>query len=247
MTLRLPRYCSSSTATTSSLAAKKLSWAALKRAHSLSSSDAAGPAGAAPLVHEPLERARGGGPVGARRERLGLGDELLLGALRVGVLRVETGEVAATGLVEAVAGGAEPLPQVRLRLAVETRGRALVGLPLVEQLAHPGAARLPLDAVLRLTGDRLGLGHDLLALGRGRDAGLGPVLLLDVALGGHAGLDLVELGGEGVEVADDGRVLDLRGKGLESFGDVLGRHLGLREALLEEHGRGEQPSYLRAK
>ena len=58
-------------------------------------------------------------------------------------------------------------------------------------------------------------------------AGLGAVLLLDVALGGEAGLDLVELGGEGVEVADDGRVLDLRREGLEPFGDVLGRDLGL--------------------
>ena len=117
--------------------------------------------------------------------------------------------MAAAGLVEAVAGGAEPLPQARLGLAVETGGRALVRLPLVEQLAHPGAAGLPLDLVLGLAGDRLGLGDDRLALGRGRGAGaLRSALLLDVALGGQAGLDLVELGGEGVEVADDGRVLD---------------------------------------
>ena len=146
----------------------------------------------------------------------------------------------ATRLVEAVAGRAEPGPQGGLGLAVESGGGALVRLPLVEQLPHTGAARLPLDLAFWLSGDGLGLGDDRLALGRGRGAGLCPVLLLDRALARDARLDLVELGGEGVEVTDDGCVLDLRGQRLEAVGDVLRRHLRERETLLEEDGRGEE-------
>ena len=112
LTARLPRNSSSSAATTSSLAAKKLSCAALKRSHSASSSARLARPARRQSVHQPLERAGRGRPVGARRQRLGLGDQAPPWRPwpRPG-LPSSCGEVDAARLVEAVAGGAEPLPQ----------------------------------------------------------------------------------------------------------------------------------------
>ena len=117
---------------------------------------------------------------------------------------------------------------------------ALVLLPLLEQLAHPGAAALPLDLVLGLAGDLLGLGHDGLALGRGHRAGGVALGGLGLLAGGDGLGDLGDLGLEHGEVADDvglGRVLAELG---QSLGRVLGGQVGGRDALVQQVGRGEQ-------
>ena len=171
LTARLPRNSSSSLAAISSLAAKKASWAALKRSHRASSSAReARPAWRQRSISRLNAPAVGPQSV-LDRERLGLVDELLLGGLGLGLGGLELGEVDPAGLVEGVAGLAEPLPEGPSVSRSSRAPGALVLLPLVEQLAHPGAAALPLDLALGLAGDLLGLGHDRLALDARRRRG----------------------------------------------------------------------------
>ncbi len=122
-----------------------------------------------------------------------------LARLRLLALRVEGGEVGAAAAGEAVPGGREPLPQLAVGLLVD----AADGLPLVEDLLEPVAGRLPAGRLGRellglldqrgLAGQRLGAGG---LAGGARLAGL---------LLGDRG-ELVEPGGEAVDVADDVRL-----------------------------------------
>ena len=111
----------------------------------------AGPARRLPGPHQ-LPVGRGGrAPVGRGGQRLGLGDQLLLARLGLLALLLQAGEVGLAPLGERVAGRGQPLPQRGLHRPVGPWR----GLPLLQQLAHPLAADLPVR----------GLGRDLLGLG----------------------------------------------------------------------------------
>jgi len=86
---------------------------------------------------------------------------------------------------------------------------ALGLLPLVEQGAHPLATGLPLGGGRRLRGDLLGLGDDGLARDGGLGPGGGPVLGLEGPLGLQAGLDPLDGGLQGGDVADHPGGLDV--------------------------------------
>ena len=169
----------SRSAKTPARAAKKASWAARKRVQSASSTERVRAPGGLPPVEQVAHLGGRGAPVGGGGERLGLGDQGLLGLLRGGPLLGQCGEVRAPAPVEGVAGRAEALPQRLLGGPVDPRR----GLPLVEQLLEPLARGLPLLAV----GERLGLGDQRLAggerlgLGRGLLGGRGAAQLADRA------------------------------------------------------------------
>src|SRR5690606_9524031 len=114
-----------------------------------------------PLRHEVAVQACGVAPVGARRQRLGLRDQLLLGRLRGVVALLEVGEEVPALAVERGAGVAEPLPEGLLRRAVDARAGALRLLPALEegsQLLARGAplhlARVGRGDLLRCLDDR---------------------------------------------------------------------------------------------
>ena len=238
MTARLARNSSSSWADTASLAAKKESWAALKRSHRASSSAReARPAWRQRSMSRLKAPALGPQSVLVASASASA-DERLLGGLGLGLAALELGEVHAARLVEAVAGRGEPLPQRGLDVALEPDAAPLVLLPLVEQRAHPRSAGLPLDLALRLGGDRLGLGDDPLALGGRGGAG-------SVALGGlgllarrRGGVDLGQLGLERGQVADDVRLGAVLAQLGQRLGRVLARQVRRRDPLVQQVGGG---------
>src|SRR6202044_2771294 len=106
---------------------------------------AVGAAGLLPRAPELTERRRGRPPVGRRSERLGLGGQFLLARPGFLALLLEAGEIRLSALGGGGARRGQPLPQRGLDRAVAAR----CGLPLVEQLAHPLAADLPVRGLGR--------------------------------------------------------------------------------------------------
>ena len=133
-------------------------------------------------------------PVGAGRQLLGLGDELLLGGLGLGLGALELGEVHPPGLVEAVAGRAEPLPQRRLGLAVEL-GTAALHAPSTHPAGRACGRRWPSTGSCSRAGPAMDSASATSA-SRCAAAGLagGPALgVLGAALGLHGGGDGLHL------------------------------------------------------
>ncbi len=192
-----------------------------------------GPPGSLPPAHQLAERAGGRAPVGRSGQGLGLAAQLLLAGLDVLPLGFQGGEEGLAPLGERVAGRGQPLPQHRLGGPVGVRGR----LPLLEQLAHPLAAALPVGG---LGGDLLGLGDDpLLDL-----LGLHPRLLA-----GHLGLlaavaDILgqplQAGPQAVQVTERVGVADGADQTLDGRSGLGGRHVSGADPLFEQNHLGLQ-------
>jgi hypothetical protein len=150
------------------------------------------------------------------------------------VRAVERSEVGATRLVERVAGHAEALPETGFHVLVEARTAALVGLPLVQELTHPGATGLPLDLLFGLSADLLGLGDERLTLGGRRKFGGRPSHRVGLAAHDDGSVDLVELTVQGGEIADDTGLDDLSAQLAHGVGGLLGRHLRVSDPLLQQ-------------
>src|SRR5690606_33325105 len=191
-----------------------------------------------PARHQVAVGARRGAPVGRALELLGLRDDLLLEALRLGVARLELGEEVPAVAVEGRARGREPLPQRVLDLAVDPRAGLLGGLPAVEQGAQRLPGLLPLGLLGVARGDRLGLLDDRGArddgfLLRGRAGGLDR----GAALGGDLAQPL-EPGTQPREVTDGRGLGGLLGELLERLVDLLDRQVGRAEPRLEKADLG---------
>ena len=74
-----------------------------------------------------------------------MADQSLLAGADALALFFERGEVSLAPLGETIPGRGQPLPEGSLRGPVAPRG----GLPLLQQLAHPLAARLPVGGIGR--------------------------------------------------------------------------------------------------
>ena len=132
-------------------AEKNVSWAALNRCHSVSSTSLAARPAAFHSVSRSRNAAAVGAPVGGVGQLLGAFAQRLLGLAGAGALAVELGEMRTAAAVERLAGRRVALPQRVVGLAVQAGDRA----PLVEDLAQPVARGLPLR---RVGGELLGLG-----------------------------------------------------------------------------------------
>ena len=237
LTARLARNSSSSAAETSSLAAKKASWAVRKRSQRASSS------------------AREARPA-ARQRSISC-----LKARAVGVqsVLVESSSASATSSSLVARASARLVSrsanQARRALSKELRAwlkrchradsvalsslaperwccfhwssRARIRSPLVFHCVEAG----------RLAGDLLGLGDDGLALRGGLGPGRGALLGLVGPLGLQAGLDPLDGGVQGRDVADDPGGLDVLLEGGQAVGDLLGGDVGVGQPGLEQVGR----------
>ena len=85
--------------------------------------------------------------------------------------RVRLGEEGLPRRVDGAASGAEALPQLLAHRLREARAARLVGLPALEELVELAADLLPVHLRQIAGGDRLGGGHDRLALGDGAGEG----------------------------------------------------------------------------
>jgi hypothetical protein len=189
--------------------------------------------GPLPLAHQLAERAGGRPPLGRGRQRLGLGAQILLAGPHVLPLGLQRREVRLAPLGERVTGGGQPLPQHGLGGPLGVRGR----LPLIQQLAHPLAAALP---VRRLGGDLLGLGDDPLLDLLGLHPGLLPGRLgFLAALADVLGQPL-QAAAQPLQVAQRVRLADGLDQPLDRRRGLGGRHVGSRDPLLEQHHLGLQ-------
>ncbi len=129
--------------------------------------------GRLPLVHQRSVLGARGRPFGGVDERLGLGHDRFLALPGLGSLLVERGEVSGPALVELLARGGDPLPQVGVGAAVHPRDRPEVDGDRTEPLSDG----LPVGAA----GEALALGDErLLRLHRGG----GPLGALGLSLRG---------------------------------------------------------------
>src|SRR5699024_9656675 len=129
---------------------------------------ARGARGTLPLGHEVLVLLGHGAEIGRCRQRLRLGDDLLLDPLALGVELVEFGEERLALVLEGRPCLREAAPQLLIDRARQARTVALHILPLCEQLTQTRARLLPLELRRILLGQSLGLGDELpTVLGRG--------------------------------------------------------------------------------
>src|SRR5690606_29920137 len=173
-------------------------------------------------------------PVGARRQRLRLRDELLLGGLGGGVALLELREVVPALAVERGPRVAEALPERLLARPVDTRARALRLLPALEQGAQLLARGAPLHAARVGRGDLL-RGLDDLGTRRERGGLGGGALRLELAAALRRGTaQRVDPRPQPVEVAHRGRLRGLLREARERLVDLLDGQVRAREAGLEE-------------
>ncbi|GAA5608054.1 hypothetical protein Sgri01_06411 [Streptomyces griseus] len=171
-----------------------------------------------PLGHQ-VAVARGGGhPVRGTGQRLGLGDQLLLGLAGVLALGVQRGEVRLAPLGERRAGVREAVPQLVVRLAVEA-GETLPG---VHQRPQPLTGRTPLLALCQLL--RLGDQRHLGLLGLVGLLGLEDLALLAPRLDRRH--ERVEPLAQRVEVAHRVVLVDLLPQVVDGRRRVLRRQVG---------------------
>ena len=168
---------------------------------------------------------------------LGLGDELLLGGAGLGAAGLEVGEPGPAGLVEGVAGVAEALPQGRLGGLVELGAGALVLLPRSSR----ARIRSPLVFHWVEAAGWPAICSASATMASRCDGGLGPgggaVLGLVGPLGLQAGLDPLDGGLQGRDVADHPGGLDVLLERGQAVGDLLGGDVGVGQPGLEQVGR----------
>ena len=183
-------------------------------------------AGLLPLRHQVAILAGGRAPVGRRRQRLGLDDQLLLDRLGVLAQRRLLAEVRLATTRVCRAGRAEAVPQLVVGGLAEPGER----LPLVEQGAELVGAGLPVVAC----GDLLGLVGDARLLGlRLGDLG-GALGLALLALLVDRRLQGVEPLEQRVEIAQRLGVDDLRAHLGDGLGRVVRGERTTLQALLEQ-------------
>ena len=184
-----------------------------------------------PQPHQLAVRAGGRAPVGGPRQGLGVGDQLLLAGLDVLAFRLQGGEIRLAPLGEGVAGRGQPLPQDGFGRPFGVRRR----LPLLEQLAHPLAAALPVGG---FGGDLLRLGHDPL---------LDLLRLHARLLAGRLGLfaavadvldQALDPGAEPVQVAERVGLVNRLDQAINAGRGLGGSDVGARDPLLEQHDLG---------
>ena len=191
---------------------------------------AAGVARTLPTVHQLVELVRRLAPVRGVLDLLGLLDDLLLGGLRLGALRVTRLAPLAAARGERGASGGETLPQGVGVGLVEAHRRLLVVLPFLEHLLQLVAGITPVRVVAKAGHDLLGLLDDLRALGKGLRIGL-LALLLKLLLALFAGdLQFAELLAQGLEIAHHLRLGDLGLQLLQRLADLAGLDGGGCEA-----------------
>lgn len=179
-----------------------------------------------PAGHQVAVLGRGVAPLGRAGERLGLGDQLLLGRAGVVTLGVQGREVRLAVLGEDRPGVREAVPQLVVALAVQARQR----LPGVHQGAQPVAGLPPLGGL----GELLGLGDQLVLGGAGLVLCLGTGGLALLTAGLDVGTQRVQALGQRVQVTHRVRLHDLGTQVLQGRLGVLGRKVGGPYPLLQQ-------------